>query len=99
MVGSFMPTPELDQVAPSPLPQQDDRSEDDFQTRRLHVPCSRVSNSNNVMCALQETPTPDGLPEKQADLERRMLEWYQLTWDNEPAPSMVRARVTAFYAL
>ncbi len=34
--------------------------------------------------------TPDGLPQKQADLEKRMLNWCQRSWGDEPGLSTVR---------
>jgi hypothetical protein len=40
---------------------------------------------------------PDGLPEKQADLVREMLSWFQTTYDQEPAESAVKARISKVY--
>ena len=36
---------------------------------------------------------PDGLPEKQADLERMMLDWCNETWGEMPAISAVREKI------
>lgn len=41
--------------------------------------------------------TPDGLPEKQADLERHMAEWCALAWGQEPAPSVIRSKLAPLY--
>lgn len=40
---------------------------------------------------------PDGLPEKQADLVREMLSWFQTEYDQEPAESAVKARISKIY--
>lgn len=40
---------------------------------------------------------PDGLPEKQADLVREMLAWFQAKYDQEPAESAVKARISKIY--
>lgn len=40
---------------------------------------------------------PDGLPEKQADLVREMLFWFQTEYGQEPAESAVKARISKFY--
>lgn len=41
--------------------------------------------------------TPDGLPDKQADLERRMLDWCQQHMADPPQETAVRDRVSAIY--
>ena len=40
---------------------------------------------------------PDGLPDKQSELIKRMLQWCQDTWGREPAESGVKARVSNIY--
>ena len=40
---------------------------------------------------------PDGLPEKQADLETIMLAWCAETWGREPGVSTVRQRLSKLY--
>ena len=45
----------------------------------------------------QVTQPPDGLPEKQADLEKIMLAWCSENWDKEPAVSTVRQRLSRLY--
>ena len=37
--------------------------------------------------------TPDGLPQKQADLESHMLRWCQRSWDDEPGLSTIREKL------
>jgi len=39
----------------------------------------------------------DALPEKQSDLVRRLLEWFQDKYDAEPAESAVKTRVSRIY--
>ena len=41
--------------------------------------------------------TPDGLPEKRADLQRQMAEWFQDTYAMEPAESEIKKRVRRIY--
>tara|TARA_R110002020_G_scaffold56074_35_gene155387 strand:+ start:4384 stop:5019 length:636 start_codon:yes stop_codon:yes gene_type:complete len=41
--------------------------------------------------------SPDGLPERQADLIRDMLQWFRDTFDMEPAESSVKARISKIY--
>ncbi len=41
--------------------------------------------------------TPHGLPEKQADLERCMLEWCANNWGEEPAESVIREKLAPLY--
>ena len=41
---------------------------------------------------------PDGLPEKQADLERMMLDWCSETWGETPANSAVREKVALVFS-
>lgn len=38
--------------------------------------------------------TPDGLPDKQAALEKAMLEWCELNWGRQPAESAVRDKLS-----
>jgi hypothetical protein len=40
---------------------------------------------------------PDGLPDKQSELIKRLLQWCEDTWDREPAESGVKARVSRIY--
>ena len=40
---------------------------------------------------------PDGLPERQADLIRKMLAWFQGTAGREPAESSVKERISKIY--
>lgn len=46
---------------------------------------------------IRQANLPDGLPEKQADLVREMLSWFQARFDQEPAKSAVKARVSKIY--
>ena len=41
--------------------------------------------------------TPDGLPEKQADLEKMMLQWCENTWGKQPGQSTVREKLSPIY--
>ena len=41
--------------------------------------------------------TPDGLPDKQADLEKEMAEWCTFEWDEAPAESTIRAKISPIY--
>ncbi|CTQ55390.1 hypothetical protein LP7551_03933 [Roseibium album] len=41
--------------------------------------------------------TPDGLPERQADLVRRMLQWFLNTQGAEPAESAVKSKISKIY--
>lgn len=41
--------------------------------------------------------TPDGLPEKQADLVRKMQSWFSETYDAEPADSTIKTRISKIY--
>jgi hypothetical protein len=40
----------------------------------------------------------DGLPEKQADLIREMLVWFQTIFGQEPAESAVKKRISKIYS-
>ncbi|KQZ28515.1 hypothetical protein ASD50_19530 [Mesorhizobium sp. Root552] len=40
---------------------------------------------------------PDGLPQTQADLVRKMLSWFQTTYNQEPAESAVKSRISKIY--
>jgi hypothetical protein len=46
---------------------------------------------------IRRANTPDGLPEKQADLIKSMLLWFQETYGREPAESAVKDRVSKIY--
>ncbi len=46
---------------------------------------------------IRKANTPDGLPDKQADLVKDMLFWFQETYSNEPAESAVKARISKIY--
>jgi hypothetical protein len=50
-----------------------------------------------TMEIIRRANLPDGLPEKQADLVRHMLSWFQATFDQEPAESAVKARISKIY--
>jgi hypothetical protein len=50
-----------------------------------------------AMEIIRQANLPDGLPEKQADLVRGMLAWFQATYDQEPAESAVKARISKIY--
>ena len=39
----------------------------------------------------------DGLPEIQADLERRMAEWCSLNWGSEPSDEAIRQKIAPIY--
>ncbi|MDA7568641.1 hypothetical protein N8742_02925 [Emcibacteraceae bacterium] len=39
----------------------------------------------------------DGLPEVQAELENKMMEWCSEKWGNEPSPSTIRRKLTGIY--
>ncbi len=41
--------------------------------------------------------TPDGLPESQADLVRRMSDWWQEKFGYEPANSLLREKISLAY--
>ncbi len=41
--------------------------------------------------------TPDGLPETQAELIQTMLEWFNNSYDKEPAESSVKSRISKIY--
>ncbi|WP_146201963.1 hypothetical protein [Teichococcus aestuarii] len=43
--------------------------------------------------------TPDGLPETQAELHRIMMDWCMNSWNNTPADSEIRKRLSRVYAL
>ncbi len=46
---------------------------------------------------IRKANTPDGLPEKQADLIKEMLTWFRNTFDSEPAESAVKGRISKIY--
>lgn len=46
---------------------------------------------------IRKANSPDGLPEKQADLVRDMLEWFMHTYKKEPAESSVKSRISNIY--
>jgi hypothetical protein len=41
----------------------------------------------------------DGLPDKQATLERKLLDWFGRHWGKEPSASNVKKRVSVLYGL
>ena len=43
--------------------------------------------------------TPDGLPESQAELVRQLSEWFSKTYNNEPAESSIKSRVSRIYGI
>ncbi|RFC69225.1 hypothetical protein [Mesorhizobium denitrificans] len=50
-----------------------------------------------VMEIVRRANLPDGLPDRQADLVRDMLFWFQAKYDQEPAESAVKARISKIY--
>lgn len=50
-----------------------------------------------TMEIIRRANLPDGLPEKQADLVREMLSWFQSTCGQEPAESAVKGRISKIY--
>ena len=50
-----------------------------------------------TMEIIRRANLPDGLPEKQADLVRDMLSWFQSTCGQEPAESTVKGRISKIY--
>lgn len=42
--------------------------------------------------------TPDGLPDSQAELVRKLSEWFDKTYGNEPAESSIKSRVSMIYS-
>jgi hypothetical protein len=50
-----------------------------------------------TMEIIRRANLPDGLPEKQADLVRDMLAWFQTTYGQEPAESAVKSRISKIY--
>jgi hypothetical protein len=46
---------------------------------------------------IRRANTPDGLPDKQADLEQSMLVWCQSKWGKEPGISTVREKISPIY--
>jgi hypothetical protein len=40
---------------------------------------------------------PDGLPDKQADLEKKMSQWCINTWDKQPSESLIRDKISKIY--
>lgn len=50
-----------------------------------------------TMEIIRRANLPDGLPEKQADLVRDMLSWFQTTYGQEPAESAVKSRISKIY--
>ena len=50
-----------------------------------------------TMEIIQRANMPDGLPEKQADLVRDMLAWFQRIHGREPAESAIKDRISKIY--
>ncbi len=50
-----------------------------------------------TMEIIRHANSPDGLPEKQADLVREMLGWFSETYGTEPAESSVKQRISRIY--
>ena len=41
--------------------------------------------------------TPDGLPEKQSELIKGMLQWCENTWGKQPSDSMAKEKISTIY--
>lgn len=50
-----------------------------------------------VLEVIRRANLPDGLPDKQADLVRDMLSWFQDKYSAEPAESAVKSRISKIY--
>lgn len=104
---NFFPNFLFDTLAPF---QQEDLSAPRARANQPNLPLPQASVPSNrggrpaqydwdsfMMEIVRRANLPDGLPEKQADLVRDMLSWFQTAYDQEPAESAVKARISKIY--